>query len=493
VAVTPDGGTALEEAGLLSGGLAPVIPIAGGIDERLPSKTVLRRDAVYRRLLAVADVASAGIALLLAIQGLGMDHMEPALLLALPLVIAVAKLQGLYDRDGLLLNKTTLDEAPKLFQAATLYTLLVSLNDGWLIDGRLNPRQAIGLWLMLLVAAILGRTLVRMVAQRVTSTERVLVLGDAEDAQRLALKLSENTKVDAVVVGRIPLTEAQKDFRSDILGTMASLDQVVAEHRVHRVIVAPHGTGSAAMLEAIRAAKAIGVQVSVLPRLLEVVGSSVEFDQLYGVTLMGIRRFGLSRSSQGVKRALDLFGSAAGLVVLWPLMAALAVLVRRSSPGAALFRQERIGKDGTPFEVLKFRTMVDGADAMKAALAGRNEATDGLFKIAEDPRITPMGRFLRRTSLDELPQLINVLRGEMSLVGPRPLVPEEDSRIMGRHRRRLHLKPGMTGQWQIFGSSKIPLREMVTIDYLYVANWSLWGDVKILCRTLPYMLARRGL
>jgi exopolysaccharide biosynthesis polyprenyl glycosylphosphotransferase len=489
--VTTEAALALE-ATRGTAGLAPVTPLAGGIDERLPSRAVMRRDAVYRRLLAVADVTSATIALLVAVQGLGTDHLKPTLLVAIPLVIGVAKLQGLYDRDGLLINKTTLDEAPRLFQAATLYTLLVSLNDGLVIDGGLSPRQTLGMWAMLFTAAILGRTFARALARRVTATERVLVLGDADDARGLALKLSENAKVDAVVVGRIPLSESQKDARGDVLGTMASLDRVVADHRVHRVIVAAHGTGSASMLEAVRAAKAIGVQVSVLPRLLEVVGSSVEFDRLTGVTIMGVRRFGLSRSSQVVKRALDLVGSAAGLVLLAPVLAVLGLLIRRSSPGPALFRQERIGKDGKPFEVLKFRTMVDGAEAMKAELASRNEA-QGLFKIAEDPRITPVGRFLRRTSLDELPQLVNVLRGEMSLVGPRPLVPEEDRRIMGQHRRRLHLKPGMTGQWQIFGSSKVPLREMVTIDYLYVANWSLWGDVKILCRTLPYMLARRGL
>ena len=128
----------------------------------------------------------------------------------------------------------------------------------------------------------------------------------------------------------------------------------------------------------------------------------------------------------------------------------------------------------------------------KADLLHRNEA-DGFFKIADDPRVTRVGRWLRRTSLDELPQLINVLRGEMSLVGPRPLVDEEDARIEGWFRRRLDVTPGMTGAWQVLGSSRIPLRDMVTIDYLYGANWSLWLDVKILLRTIPHMLSRRGL
>jgi lipopolysaccharide/colanic/teichoic acid biosynthesis glycosyltransferase len=158
-----------------------------------------------------------------------------------------------------------------------------------------------------------------------------------------------------------------------------------------------------------------------------------------------------------------------------------------------LFRPPRVVRDGELFEMLKFRSMYLGAEHHRDELRAQNEAGDGLFKIAEDPRVTRVGRLLRRSSLDELPQLFNVLKGEMSLVGPRPLVEEEDRRIEGRHRRRLHLKPGMTGHWQIFGSSRIPLREMVTIDYLYVANWSLWNDVKVLIRTVPYVLARRGL
>jgi lipopolysaccharide/colanic/teichoic acid biosynthesis glycosyltransferase len=152
-----------------------------------------------------------------------------------------------------------------------------------------------------------------------------------------------------------------------------------------------------------------------------------------------------------------------------------------------------MGLGNVPFEICKFRTMVADAESRKAELMNLNEAGGGLFKIEADPRITRVGAFLRRLSLDELPQLFNVLRGEMALVGPRPLVVEEDRRVEGWQRRRLLLPPGMTGLWQVFGSARIPLQEMVKIDYLYGANWSLWLDVKILLRTVPFVLGRRGL
>ena len=170
----------------------------------------------------------------------------------------------------------------------------------------------------------------------------------------------------------------------------------------------------------------------------------------------------------------------------------LGLAIKMDSRGPVFFRQERIGRHGNRFRMVKFRTMEHDAELRKAELLHLNEA-DGLFKIAEDPRMSRVGRFLRRTSLDELPQLWNVLRGEMSLVGPRPLIDDDDCRVEGWHRHRLQLTPGMTGHWQILGSSRIPMHEMVEIDYLYIVNWSLWGDVKTLLRTVPHVLARGGM
>src|SRR5207245_2071230 len=220
---------------------------------------------------------------------------------------------------------------------------------------------------------------------------------------------------------------------------------------VHRAIIAPRSVDAGEMLNLVRTLKAVGVRVSVVPRLLEVVGSSVEFDDVHGVTVMGGRRFDLTRSSAAFKRAFDLFGACIGLLAISPILIAIAIAIKLDSRGPVFFRQLRVGRHGQRFHMLKFRTMVEGADDLKDSLRHRNEAKEGLFKIAEDPRVTRVGRLLRRTALDELPQLLNVYKGEMSLVGPRPLVVEEDQRIEGWHRRRLELMPGMTGPWQILG------------------------------------------
>ncbi len=223
------------------------------------------------------------------------------------------------------------------------------------------------------------------------------------------------------------------------------------------------------------------------PRGLKAVGTSGAVGPRH------LDRLDLPRSSTATKRALDLLGVSLGLLAVAPLMLVIALAIKLDSRGPVLFRQRRIGRHGEDFQMLKFRTMVRGADALKESLRHRNEAGGGLFKIAEDPRVTRVGRFLRRSALDELPQLLNVLRGEMSLVGPRPLVLDEDRRIEGWRRRRLDLMPGMTGPWQILGPARVPLGEMVAIDYLYVASWSLWTDIKILLRTVPHVIGRRGL
>lgn len=464
---------------------------AATIADEKPTRAVSRRDAMYRRCLAASDVVAAAVALVLALTIFGDDSLQPATLVALPLVVMVAKFTGLYDRDELVLNKTTLDEAPALFSLATLYALLLVLGSDVLVNGSLGQSQVLGLWGILFLTSVSGRALARRFARQHSAQERCLVIGASAASLQFTNKLHHRQELKATVVGRVPLDP--EDYNGTVLGALEDIERIIEVYEIDRVVVAPEGTDSEAMLATIQRVKSLGVQVSLLPRVFEVLGSSIEFDNVYGMTVMGVRRFGLTRSSAVVKRGLDLIGTLVVTIVLAPLLLVIVLAIRIDSRGPVLFRQRRVGRDGEVFEMFKFRSMYVGSETHRDELRGQNEAADGLFKIAEDPRVTRVGKLLRRSSLDELPQLINVVKGQMSLVGPRPLVEDEDRKIEGRHRRRLHLKPGMTGHWQIFGSSQIPLREMVTIDYLYVANWSLWNDVKVLVRTVPHVLARRGL
>jgi exopolysaccharide biosynthesis polyprenyl glycosylphosphotransferase len=381
-----------------------------------------------------------------------------------------------------------LEECPALFQLASLFALVTWLAEGITVDGDLGNRQVLGLWGLLFAMTLFGRSIAREIARRRSPVERCLIAGAAQAVESVLRGLADTPRVKAQIVGHLPL-DGDGRAHAEI---MRELEDAIVCNDVHRVILAPDRTDSDEFLDMISLVKGLGVRVSVRPRIFEVVGTAVEFDTLNGLTVLGLRKFGLSRSSLAIKRALDLIGAVVGLIAIAPLMLAIAIAIRLTSRGGVTFRQTRVGRDGAYFTMFKFRTMVDGADELKAGLADRNEA-DGLFKIGDDPRITTVGRWLRQTSLDELPQLINVLRGEMSLVGPRPLIVDEDGKIEGRHRRRLHLTPGMTGDWQILGSARIPLHEMVKIDYLYVANWSYWGDVKILARTVLYVFGARGM
>ena len=381
---------------------------------------VRQRERVFRRALVAADLLASLLVAGLVIRLFGSSGPRLTALTLLPIVVTINAASGLYKRDELLLRKNTLDEAPALFQAATVATVVAFLFESVVLATPIGARPFALTWLALTVIVVACRVAARAVARSATAPERCLVLGDAEVADRLESKIAAMANVKATFVGRIPLDSESEDRAAPGLGTLGDLPQIVLHERVHRVIVAGDAHAHQSVLDAIQSAKALGVRVSVLPRMFDAVGSSVAFDYLDGLTLLGVRRFGLSTASRRLKRAFDVIGSLVCIVLLAPLMAAIAIAIKVSSRGPVLFRQTRVGRNGQTFQMLKYRSMYDGADARKSELRSRNEA-DGLFKIADDPRVTRVGRFLRSTALDELPQLFNVLAGQMSLVGPRPL------------------------------------------------------------------------
>jgi exopolysaccharide biosynthesis polyprenyl glycosylphosphotransferase len=443
---------------------------------------VRQRERIFRRALVATDMAAAAFAVFLAIDLSAHDSLRLGYLLVMPLIVLVAKIQGLYDRDELVIRKSTLDELPRLVNLATLFTLLVWLARHFIVVGAPGTKTLLLLWVALVVSITLGRTAARRGAALIAPRERCFLIGDALTAVRLREKLARSLGTDfvgAIAADKISLSNGD-------------LPELLRRVDVHRLVIASgSGLGDERLIDLVRAAKATGVRVTFFPGVLATLGSSVVFDDLWGMPLLGIPRFGLSRSSAALKRSLDILGAMVGLVFLSPLFAVITVLIKLDSPGPIFFRQLRMGRDGNAFSIVKFRTMVDGAEAMKAGLRDRNEA-DGLFKIGDDPRISRVGRWLRRTSADELPQLLNVLRAQMSLVGPRPLILDEDELITGLDRRRLMITPGMTGPWQVLGSRRIPLHEMLKLDYLYIANWSLWNDIKILVRTLGVVVTAAG-
>jgi exopolysaccharide biosynthesis polyprenyl glycosylphosphotransferase len=263
------------------------------------------------------------------------------------------------------------------------------------------------------------------------------------------------------------------------------------------VIVAFMDDSTEHAVEIVRSLQRPDIQVDVVPRFFDLVGPSCEIHTLEGLPLVGIPSLRLSRSSRLVKRTVDVVLAVAALVVLSPVLLAIAIAIEIETRGPVLFRQRRMGAGDTPFRIFKFRTMTADAEDRKDEVRHLNKhlapgSDPRMFKIPDDPRITKVGAFLRRYSLDELPQLLNVVEGTMSLVGPRPLIPEESQHVDNWARRRTDLKPGITGLWQVLGRSDIPFEEMVKLDYLYVTTWSLWQDITLMFRTIPVALGTRG-
>ena len=455
--------------------------------------TILRRDSTVRRSLALADVLALALALT-ATASVENDSLLLPGLVALPFLIVVAKVMGLYDRDANLLRRSTLDEVPSLFQLSTLATLVLWLAGSAVVSGGITAAGVLVFWGAQFALAVALRALARQLARSIAPNERCLFVGDTASAIEFQEKLEASRGVNATVVGVVPVEGAPPPgANGEWSGKLLELIAGLAERQsVQRVVLAPGPGASEDLVNSVRQIRDAGLKVSVLPRHTRVAGSAVALDRLDGITLLGVQRFHITRSSRALKRGFDVAGSLTALALLSPVLLAIAIAIRVDSRGPILFRQRRAGRDGEPFEMLKFRSMYDGADDDRAALDHLNEA-DGVFKLREDPRVTRVGRALRRHSLDELPQLVNVLRGEMSLVGPRPLPLEEDRRIQGWKRRRLELRPGITGPWQLLGPTRAPLREMVNLDNQYVADWSLWNDVRILLLTVPHVFGRRGI
>jgi len=277
------------------------------------------------------------------------------------------------------------------------------------------------------------------------------------------------------------------------LGTFADLETVLSEQpQLHTVFIALPGEQYQEIARLLQACQRHGIRAQVVPDLLQLSMNRVEMNNMAGIPTLRIREAGISGSQRLAKRTLDL-----SLMLLLSLptllvMSLIALAIRLDSPGPVLYSGVRIGKDGRPFKMYKFRSMVVGADEQKVALLAFNQADGPIFKMKDDPRQTRVGKFIRRLSLDELPQLYNVLRGQMSLVGPRPPLAEEVAAYKPWHKQRLSVIGGLTGLWQVSGRSDLTFDELCLLDIYYIENWSLGLDIRILLQTIPHALSGKG-
>ncbi len=477
------------------------IPELSIVPARVVASRHCVRDRAVRRLLALADALAISLALVIAFAG------QPDMwsyvgwgLLVVPLFLVICNAYGLYDRDIKRISWRSVDDLPGLAHALLLGCLLLWLYYHLVPSGTIHFKYILLFGVVTLVSALAFRTAARRTIRHRLGPERVLLVGDDDAIAVLAGKLASHPEYGVKPVGVVgasgqaPAAAGTRAFSSlRRLGNLDELniDTVLAEHGIHRVIISYGDVRADDFLKLVRRAQELSVKVAVVPQPFDAMGPSVEVDNVEGLTVFGIYPPVLGRSSRAIKRGMDIVGSLVLLLACAPLLAVIALAIRLDSPGPVLFRQRRVGREGRRFFVLKLRTMVVGADQMVDGL--RAESRDPNWLLLEhDPRVTRVGRMLRRVSLDELPQAWNVLRGEMSLVGPRPLVESEDRNIHGWERCRIDLAPGMTGLWQVLGRTSIPFSEMVTLDYLYVTNWSLWRDIELLLSTVPVLVSRRG-
>lgn len=418
-------------------------------------------------------------------------------LLLIPAWLGMFAMARLYESDSVRIGTSTFDEIRTvmvvLFAGGfALIAILDVLRLGatTTTGGRSAPVIAMILAAVVLVPAFRGSART-WILPSLTPPSRALIVGSGQVASLVHAKLTSHPEFATEVVGFVD-ADASK-VPGPVLGGRDDIAAVAETLGIDRVIVAFSDAGHEEVLDILRSLRRPDIQVSIVPRYFEGFTSHAVLDDLAGLPLVTLPPLRLGLAERAVKRAFDFVASSLALIVLAPLLLLIAVAVKIDSRGPMLFRQQRRGRHGSTFSILKFRTMHVGAEARRDEVRHLNGVDGPLFKIkTRDPRVTRVGNFLRRRSLDELPQLWNVVRGQMSLVGPRPFVLDEADEITGWGARRLEATPGITGLWQVLGRNDISFDEMVRLDYLYVTNWSLWWDLKILTKTVPIVLRRRG-
>jgi exopolysaccharide biosynthesis polyprenyl glycosylphosphotransferase len=456
----------------------------------------MQRWSLLRQLLGAADLVSGLVAGVVAAAALGLSGAHN-LVFAAATGLAWAVLcfaSGLSARADLRTWASGVPDAARLLTTALVMSWLL-VGFGAAAGAGLHPPLALTAVGLAVCSSVLRAAVRAFIHRLAPLRQRTLIIGSGVVAAQLADGLRRHREVGLEAVGVVD--DEMHDVEGLDLpcaGRMEDLPRLLRDLAIDRVIFAFSRSGHDELLGGLRVCRDAGVAIDVVPRLFEFLDGTHALDGVGGLPLLSIAVPQLGRGSRGAKRGLDVLIAGTALLVLAPLFAAVAVAIKLSSRGPVIFRQPRAGRRGEAFRVWKFRSMYADAEARKAELMAANEHGDGLmFKMARDPRITPVGGFLRRTSLDELPQLVNVLRGEMSLVGPRPLIHEEAAHLREDwHLRRLDLRPGITGLWQVSGRSDVSFREMVRLDYQYVAGWSVARDVEILLATLPAAFAGRG-
>ncbi len=418
-----------------------------------------------------------------------------ALLLTVLLMIAY-KLGGVYDQPR---GASWLDEVYALVGGTTTGIVIVTAITFWfrpLVYSRLMFLWAGGIIVTLLsLSRLIKRWVWERQMRKGIGVDRLLIVGAGEVGRKLMRNIVAQPELGYQVIGFVD-DDAEKS-KTDIgrfkaLGDVDNLPRVVQEQAIDEVIITLPWMHHRKILGIMRQCERERVRARIVPDLFQLALSRVDIEDLGGIPIIGVKEVAIKGWNLAFKRASDIVISLAGSILLSPLLLLISVAIKLDSPGPVLFKQIRVGKNGSRFVCYKFRSMRQGADKERPQLADQDEVAGPTFKMRSDPRCTRVGRILRRTSLDELPQIYNVLRGEMSLVGPRPAIPSEVEQYQEWHRRRLEISPGLTGLWQVSGRSQLTFDEMCLLDIYYLENWSPLMDLKIGLKTLPAVLAGRG-